>query len=326
MKPAEPMGISLCETWRVFCFITKDVKVMPTTTGAKPFLNYDEQLALLRERGLIIANPAAAKETLRKTNYYRFSAYSLTLRKDDVFYPQVTFEDIETLYHFDAEIRKLVFEFGSIAEIAARSYIAYYHAEKYGPLGYLNNQNFQSEQYHAAFLQKLYQALDKSSDPFVLHHRNEKGGVYPFWVAVEEITFGALSLLYKNMLAEDRANIARTYYGIPRKYVENAMQCAVVARNMAAHGGRFYNRKNLKPAVLLPVALERAGVKNDQSFAYLYALYVLLPDEHRLTFINAIRHAFRKYSFAQPRYLGFPEDWENLILQPGSARRLQNHQ
>lgn len=73
---------------------------MPTTTGAKPFLNYDEQLALLRERGLIIANPAAAKETLRKTNYYRFSAYSLTLRKDDVFYPQVTFEDIEILYHF----------------------------------------------------------------------------------------------------------------------------------------------------------------------------------------------------------------------------------
>ena len=78
-------------------------------------------------------------------NYYRLSAYSLTLRKDDVFYPGVSIEDIVALYDFDAKLRSIIFEYSSKVETTLRAYIAYYHAQKYGPLGYLNNQNFDNE-------------------------------------------------------------------------------------------------------------------------------------------------------------------------------------
>lgn len=98
---------------------------MPTINGAKPFKSYDEQIALLRQRGLIIANEDTARVILKRMNYYRLSAYSLTLRKNDTFYPHVSIEDIVELYDFDAEVRKIVLEFSSIAETSARAYISY---------------------------------------------------------------------------------------------------------------------------------------------------------------------------------------------------------
>ena len=126
---------------------------MPTEGKTKPFKTYEEQIVLLKSRGLIISNEEEAKEILKRMNYYRLSAYSLTLRKDDVFYPNVSIDDIVALYDFDADLRKIVFCYSSKAETAARAYIAYYHAKKYGPIGYLNNQHFDDERSHSKVLQ-----------------------------------------------------------------------------------------------------------------------------------------------------------------------------
>ena len=79
---------------------------MPTTDQTKPFKNYDEQIALLRERGLIITDEAYARDVLKRMNYYRFSAYSLTLRENDRFFPEVTLQDMVALYDFDQESLK----------------------------------------------------------------------------------------------------------------------------------------------------------------------------------------------------------------------------
>ena len=70
---------------------------MPTPENVKPFKTYKEQIELLKSRGLIISNDTVAEAILRKMNYYRLSDYSLTLRKDDRFYPDVSIEDIMAL-------------------------------------------------------------------------------------------------------------------------------------------------------------------------------------------------------------------------------------
>lgn len=284
---------------------------MPTLTGTKPFKSYDEQIALLKSRGLIINNDETAKDILKRMNYYRLSAYSLTLRKNDQFYPGVSIEDIVSLYDFDADLRKIIFEFSEIAETSARAYIAYYHAQKYGPLGYLNNQNFESELNHSIFLKELFSAIKRSSDIFVIHHKEDLEGIYPVWVAIEETTFGALSKFYKNMLVEDRKAIAKEFYGIPRKYVENFMQCASVARNIAAHGGRFYNRVKLNPAVNLPSKV--SFIENDRPAAYIYAIYSLIPDRKKYFMLTALQRTFSHHPYAKPQYLGLPENWFQLF-------------
>lgn len=284
---------------------------MPTLTGTKPFKSYDEQIALLKSRGLIIDNDETAKAILKRMNYYRLSAYSLTLRKNDQFYPGVSIEDIVSLYDFDADLRRIIFEFSEIAETSARAYIAYYHARKYGPLGYLNNQNFENELNHSTFLKELFSSINRSSDVFVIHHKEDLKGIYPVWVAIEETTFGALSKFYKNMLAEDRTAIAKEFYGIPREYVENFMQCASVARNIAAHGGRFYNRVKLNPAVKLPSKLRI--LQKDRPAAYIYAIYTLIPDRKKYSMLMALRRIFNHHSFAKPQYLGLPDNWFQLF-------------
>lgn len=284
---------------------------MPTLNQTKPFLTYTQQIELLKKRGLIITDDRKAEAILRRANYYRLSAYSLTLRLDDVFYPDVTLEDIVELYDFDADFRKVILEFSSAAETAARAYVAYYHARTYGPLGYMNNQNFKIESFHAKFLLELKSALDRSADVFVIHHRENKNGIFPIWAAIEEMSFGMLSRFYKNMLPRDRVAIAKEFYGIPKEYVENFMQCAVVARNIAAHGGRFYNRIHLDPAVRLPKKLSK--VENDRPFAYVFAIFKLLPDEKKMDLLRELKRIFHKHPFAQGRYLGFPENWEDVL-------------
>ena len=51
--------------------------------NTKPFLSYETQLDLLKDRGLEIEDYDKALSVLKSINYYRFSGYSLTLRKDD---------------------------------------------------------------------------------------------------------------------------------------------------------------------------------------------------------------------------------------------------
>lgn len=279
-------------------------------TEAKPFKTYEEQVALLKSRGLIISDEAEAKDILKRLNYYRLSAYSLTLRKNDEFYPGVAIEDIVALYDFDSDFRRIIFDYSSKVETAARAYLAYYHAQKYGPLGYMDSQYFENEKIHEKFLDDLFVCIDRSYDVFVFHHKVNHGGVYPIWVAVEEMTFGVLSKFYKNMVKEDRQAVAKDSYGIGRKYIENFMQCACVARNIAAHGGRFYNRKGMNPAVKLPNKLK---IDNDRPGAYVYAIFTLLPDRDKYNMLMDIKKAFSRHSFARPAYLGLPDNWFQIF-------------
>lgn len=51
---------------------------------SKEFKTVDEQLEILRSRGLKIVNDEKAKEFLLNNNYYSISGYSLTLRKNEI--------------------------------------------------------------------------------------------------------------------------------------------------------------------------------------------------------------------------------------------------
>lgn len=77
---------------------------MPET---KSFCTYEQQLQILKRRGLSIADDALALQWLREKNYYRLSAYSLTLRRkspstgEDEFLKDSSFSTIIDLYQFD---------------------------------------------------------------------------------------------------------------------------------------------------------------------------------------------------------------------------------
>ena len=74
----------------------------------KDYKSLDEQIEILKSRGLNIPDETAAKQFLYQNNYYRVSGYSLTLRKHDVFTKSATFQNIVDIYDFDHELRHIL--------------------------------------------------------------------------------------------------------------------------------------------------------------------------------------------------------------------------
>ena len=58
----------------------------------KAFKTIDEQLDLLRSRGLTIDDESKAKQFLLYNNYYRIIGYSFTLRSNDRFFDSASFQ------------------------------------------------------------------------------------------------------------------------------------------------------------------------------------------------------------------------------------------
>ncbi|WP_027215824.1 Abi family protein [Butyrivibrio fibrisolvens] len=71
---------------------------------------YKEQVEILRNKGLKIQNSGNVIPFLNHVNYYRFSGYFLPFisKTDKKFHDGTSFEQLENIYHFDSELRKLI--------------------------------------------------------------------------------------------------------------------------------------------------------------------------------------------------------------------------
>lgn len=281
----------------------------------KPFKSLEEQVEILKSRGLIIEDTQFAISTLKYINYYRLSAYSLTLRSNDKFTECATFENVMQLYNFDGDLRNCLMKYCSIVEVSFRTYISYVHSKKYGPLGYMKPGNFADPWYHAEFLSKCKKYINYSKEPYIMHHKNDLNGVYPLWVIVETINFDVLSKLFKNLKSEDKNYISNNYYNLSREYVESWLKGCVDTRNICAHGGRLYNKSFSSNKVRLGEKIKEI-INDDSVFAKIYGLFMLLPNKVlKKSLIDDLDKLFCKYPFAEPRYLGMPEIWKEFLMK-----------
>lgn len=123
----------------------------------KGFKTIDEQIEILRARGLDIEDVDDAKTFLLRNNYYRVSGYSLTLRKNDVFAKSATFKNIEDIYNFDHEFRHIILHYIETIEVQMKSIYAYEFTKAYGPLGYLDSTHFTDKIKHKEIIDKANQ-------------------------------------------------------------------------------------------------------------------------------------------------------------------------
>lgn len=127
----------------------------PEKAKIKPPTTYKEQVEILKNRNLLIENPINAEKTLQRINYYRLTAYGLTLKDTfhtDEYINGATFSKILSLYEFDRRLRLLLMGALETIEIAMRTNISYEMAHKFGSLGYKDKENFINEKYHHDFL------------------------------------------------------------------------------------------------------------------------------------------------------------------------------
>jgi abortive infection bacteriophage resistance protein len=207
---------------------------------------YQEQLDLLKARGLVVADEPAALHCLEHHNYYRLSPYRFPFTRPgnrDAFQPGTTFEQLWALYTFDRQLRHLVIEACKSVEISLRSRWAYEVGHRLGPLGYLENAHFSTPLVHARTLAKLHDEMERSKEDFIKHHRGTLLMPWPpAWVIVEIASFGNISTLLSQLRQSAIRQAIATPFGMDEQTFCSLMHHLSVLRNTAAHHSRLWNR------------------------------------------------------------------------------------
>lgn len=285
----------------------------------KPATTFKEQVELYKTRNLYINDSETAEQTLHRINYYRLTAYGLTLKDPsdkEQYNNGASFHKMLSLYEFDRRLRLLLLGVLETIEIAFRTHISYEIAHKFGPLGYKDKENFINEKFHKECLDELEILISKSrkGELFIEHHFQKYDGIIPVWAAIEVTSFGFLSKFYRNLKEDVKKTIAKTYYNVPYYYIESWLQTLSNVRNVCAHYGRLYNKK----LTFTPKLFKEEVNQFDKrfTFAAIYVAQRLLTKTEGLRMITDLEVLISEYKDSIDfSHIGFPPYWNELLIK-----------
>ena len=307
----------------------------------KPFRNFDEQVSILN--GTFNKTKLKRMDTDSKTKYHlmRNNYYSIInfykkpfingkdpITKEDIYLPNVHFNELKALHDFDEEIRLLFFKFLNRIEREFKTAIAYYFSKnqnKKEKEPYLNPNNFSENNFEKGknVLIKLYgHKINKSKE--IIKHYSVKDNI-PFWITIHFLTFGNISILYNTLKDKIRQDIISHFENLyfseynlkitlEDKFIKNFLKTCSLFRNIAAHNERFYN-------FTIKDHLNAPNSQNNANNQKLYALYESLKffltqdDYTELTnniklFIKKLKSKLNSIDINKIIILmGFPNDW-----------------
>lgn len=235
---------------------------------SKPHLTYEQQIAMLRSRGLGIPDEESAVRLLQQVGYYRLTGYwypyremndpevaaALGRRRRDQFVPDVTLDHVQEIFEFDRQLRLLCLDGLERFEIALRAAIAY-ELGAVDPFLHLDDSQLDRKKCGErrprtapeTELQKWKRSLerdvqDSKREDFVIHFKENYDGQMPIWVLTEAMKFGTLVRLL-HLLKGAQANAVAGHFGIPSGSHLHSISLGLnTLRNIAAHHNRLWNR------------------------------------------------------------------------------------
>jgi len=131
----------------------------------------EEQISLLRERGIITDDENEDADFLSNVNYYTLSGYLHAFKINDSFPKGMTMKKVIAIYQCDRSFRNVIlYALGEI-EQNLKTKIAYCLAHEIGPIGYLDENNFIEKEKFDSFKQKFDESVKRNKKlPFVKHH------------------------------------------------------------------------------------------------------------------------------------------------------------
>ncbi len=277
-------------------------------------ISVEEQIKNLIDLGLIIDDLDYAKEVLEKISYYRLvKAYGSTFKSKGFYKDEIRFEDIVDLYKFNRELRYIILRVVEYIEISLRAQISNYFSLKYGNFGYEDLSNYYNEDEQRKVVSEIKRQIKiNTKSPLIKNFKDGyEGGKVPLYAAIEVVSFGTLSKLYKNMKKEDKATISK-YYGVKHSYFESYIENFAYIRNICAHYGRLYNELIPKSPQLLK-KYRSQNISNNTLFATFLVFKIVVDEKIYEDFYNALVSLINKYQVVDLRRMGFPENWEDLL-------------
>lgn len=222
---------------------------------SKIFKTLDEQIDILKARGLVIDDVAYAKEILFRENYFFVSGYRhLFMRKynDDQFLKGTRFDELYAAFVFDRKLRNIMFKYILVIENNIKSIISYQMSKKYGykEKDYLDPKNFTQDSLKA---RQVYDILNKTKRQIRINgkehtatmHYLSNYGYIPMWILVKVLSFGIVSELYSILKLEDQEAIA-SFYHLDAETLAIYLSLLANFRNLCAHEEVLYDHRTQK--------------------------------------------------------------------------------
>jgi abortive infection bacteriophage resistance protein len=293
----------------------------PRVPFAKPAITLDEQVALLIERGMNVADVDRARHYLQFIGYYRLSGYwRYYADYDDPklqrFRKGTTFESVLDLYIFDRKLRVLLSDAFERIEVAVKAEISQDVALATGPFWLCDPANFDRGS-HPGIESDIKEAI---GDPQAANHQHVfikhfyhtySDPSPPSWMIMEALSFGAISKIYKSLKGFLRTPVAAVF-GVQQDILESWLHALAFGRNVCAHHCRVWNRKfTIKPKIPKPYQ----GTWPVESQNRLYVLSCII---HHIMLVIADdsdwSERLRQLIHARPDVplsaMGFPDAWE----------------
>lgn len=220
----------------------------------KKFKNLDEQIDILKHKGMVIPDEKYAKQILLRENYFFLNGYRHLFMQpgDRQFIPGTTFEEMYSLFLFDRSFRTIIFKYLLVIENNLKSITSYQLSKKYGyrERDYLRAKNFTNAPERQRQVNDLISKMKRqirvngSQHSATLHYVSNYGYI-PLWILVKVLSFGIVGEMYSILKSEDQREIAKVY-GIEVDDFTVYLPLLANYRNLCAHEDILYENKTQK--------------------------------------------------------------------------------
>lgn len=274
---------------------------------------------------MVIHGRERVKRYLAHLNYYRLAAYWLPFEADHsthTFRPNTTFDLVLEHYIFDRELRLLVMDAIERIEVSLRTRWAYHLSHTYGPHAHLQGELFKGKWKHAENIHTLQDTVRRSSEVFIRHFRKYDEELPPLWAICEVMTLGQLSKWYGNLKHGSDRNAISNTYNLDEVNLTSFLHHLSIVRNHCAHHARLWNREFTfawKMPRKRPADLTNNFNHTDGKRLYntLVMLAYLMDSINPNTWKQRLHNLFVKHPDVQPRFMGFPDGWQERTLWAG---------
>lgn len=265
--------------------------------AAKVFKTIEEQLDILKSKGLVINDYDQAKEVLLRENYFFLNGYRspFLISGSKRFVDGTTFEELYSLFKFDRFFRNIIFKNLLIVENNYKSVFSYVISGKYGykEKDYLNPDNFDRSKEKNRQINDLIRKVKRQiringyQHSATSHYINNYGYI-PLWVGVKVLSFGLMGELFSVLKQEDKDAITAYYDDVNSENLGNYLSILSNYRNLCAHEDILYNHETQKPIdeTKYHSLLDIPKVENEYIYGIhdIFALIIIL--KHLLTYTD----------------------------------------
>lgn len=289
----------------------------------KEHKTFNQQLTILRNRGVVVPTNGKPKRFLEQENYYNvINGYKdLFLVKDsnnlpvepELYQEGTHFNELKALFLFDRELRILLLKYLLIFENSIKTTVEYEFSKKYPRKNaYLDIANFVDNdpkkvlQQISILTKTIHDKVDRTG---AIKHYIEEHGEVPLWVLVNFLTMGNIANFY-NILTDSTKNIIAKFY--TDKYrtqnkdntfrlssadLSACLKVANLVRNICAHDERLYN-VNLRNVRISQIA-NHFGIRrydNKRFIVLILFLKIVLDKKDFQRLYKALRNLFNQYA------------------------------